>query len=329
MEHEALYWQKENKNVQCLLCPHQCLLKEGQNGICGVRQNVQQKLITHAYNNICAIAIDPIEKKPLYHFMHSTATFSIAMAGCNLKCKNCQNSHISQETEHTGYHFSPSYIVENAISKKCPSISYTYTEPTIFYEYMLETAELAHKHGLKNIMVSNGFINQAPLLHLIPFMDAVNIDVKAFDEKVYRNLTGGSLQPILETIKTLTQQKVHIELTYLLVPSFSDDTKQIMAFIDWLLENKLTFVPLHFSRFFPAYQLEHLLPTPAEHIVEAVKLATSKGMLYAYSGNLNDADNNTYCPFCHTLVIERKYYHTTLKNLINGCCQKCGTKIIS
>jgi pyruvate formate lyase activating enzyme len=327
MNAEAQFWKTENEKIRCLLCPHQCLIGEGQYGICNVRQHVQQKLITRAYNNLCALAIDPVEKKPLYHFMPGTKTFSIAMAGCNLKCKNCQNSHISQEVEHLGYDFPPHYIVENALEKKCPSVSFTYTEPTVFYEYMLETAKLAHENGLKNIMVSNGYINREPLLQLIPYVDAANIDIKAFDEETYKNLTGGSLQPVLDTVKTLMQHSVHVELTYLLVPSFSDDIKQITAFVDWLISNNMQTVPLHFSRFFPSFQLEHLPPTPTEHVLAAVYLAKSKGIHYVYAGNMDDVDNNTYCHSCRTLLIEREHYQIKRMNLEHGTCKKCGRKL--
>lgn len=226
-------------------------------------------------------------KKTFIPFLQGSKTLSLAIAGCNLTCKNCQNAHISQETDIDGYPFSPQQIVELCMEKQCPSISFTYSEPTIFYEYMLETAQLAKSYGIRTIIVSNGYICQEPLNKLIPFIDAGNIDVKAFSEEIYRKLTGGSLLPVLNTIKTLVLHNIHIELTYLMVPNYSDDFAQIEKFINWLSSNNYHHIPLHFSRFFPRYQLSNLYPTPLEHIKKAIDIAYSKGMQHVYAGNVS------------------------------------------
>lgn len=286
MKQIALFWTKENDAIICKLCPNECIIKQNQYGICKVRYNEDGQLFTQAYNNLCALAIDPIEKKPLYHFLPNTKTFSIAIAGCNLRCKNCQNAHISQEVNVEGYPFSPSQIVGMCMEKNCPSISFTYTEPTIYYEFMLETAQLAKQNHLKTIMVSNGYINEEPLLNLIPYLDAVNIDVKAFSDSTYKLLTGGKLNPVLNTIKQLVKYNIHVELTYLIIPSYSDDFIQINKFLDWLKENHLLNIPLHFSRFFPRYQLSHLQATPVNNIKKAIEIATIKGIKYVYAGNV-------------------------------------------
>lgn len=287
MKKEALFWDADNnQNVRCRLCPHGCLIAHQKSGKCKVRYNEKGILYTRAYQNLCALAIDPIEKKPLYHFLPGSKTLSLAIAGCNLTCKNCQNAHISQETDVDGYPFSPQQIVELCLEKQCPSISFTYSEPTIYYEYMLETARLAKNNGIRTIIVSNGYINQEPLNALIPFLDAANIDVKAFSEKTYRILTGGSLLPVLDTIKTLIYHNIHVELTYLIVPTYSDDFDQIDKFLTWLSDNSYHHIPLHFSRFFPRYQLSDLYPTPVEHIKKAMDMARLKGIRHVYAGNV-------------------------------------------
>lgn len=321
---EARYWQNEGKFIRCKLCPHQCLISISHNGICNVRKNIDGKLYTSAFANICALAMDPIEKKPLYHFLPGSKTLSIAHAGCNLHCLNCQNSHISQEISHDGYPFLPEEIVRIAIEKSCPSISYTYTEPTIFYEYVLETTQLAHNLNIKNILVSNGYINPQPLRELIPFIDAVNIDVKAFNENVYKKLTGASLKPILNNILELHRNKVHIELTYLLVPEYSDDEVQIEKFINWLIQQNLQNIPLHFSRFFPSYKLDYLSPTPLSHLKEAYLKAKEKGIQYVYLGNAEIVDNSTFCPACGKKIIKRIGYNSNPNGIKKNHCSFCG-----
>jgi len=326
---EALYWQLEEQKVRCLLCPHRCLLSEGKVGKCKVRFNKDNKLYTRAFGNLCALALDPIEKKPLYHFLPSTKTLSIAHEGCNLQCKNCQNFTISQTiSEKVVDKLLPQQLVQLAINKNIPSISFTYTEPTIFYEYVLETAQLSHSYGIKNVLVSNGYILATPLQQLAPFIDAVNIDVKAFDDEVYKDLTGAHLRPVLDSILYLVEQGIHVELTYLMVPSFSDDQEQIYEFVRWMVQHSLGYIPIHFSRFFPTYKLKQLEPTPLHRMQNAFSIAQKQGIKYVYQGNVGFVDNATYCPICQNKLIERTTgYEVHFLGIKNGKCSRCGQKI--
>ncbi|MEA3451023.1 MAG: AmmeMemoRadiSam system radical SAM enzyme, partial [Bacteroidota bacterium] len=258
MKKEAKYFEiLPEKKVKCTLCPHECILSDGQVGICRARKNINGSLITLVFSNPCAVGIDPIEKKPLYHFLPGSRTFSIGTAGCSLSCKNCQNYSISQASpeETNNYLLKPKDVVSKAIENGCESISYTYTEPMVFYEYMLDTAKLAHQKNLKNIIVSSGFVNQKPLEELIPHIDAANIDLKSFDEKKYKKISSASLQPILNTLLTLKKHNVHLEITNLLIPDYTDDLKIIEKMCNWLTKNKFEETALHFSKFFPTYKL--------------------------------------------------------------------------
>ncbi|NSW45538.1 MAG: AmmeMemoRadiSam system radical SAM enzyme [Bacteroidales bacterium] len=326
---EALFWQVEGQKVRCLLCPHNCLISEGKVGKCKVRFNKDGKLFSQAYGNLCALALDPIEKKPLYHFLPGTKTLSIAHEGCNLQCKNCQNFNISQKlSSNIVAELWPEQLVKLALNKKIPSISFTYTEPTVFYEYVLETAKISHLYGIKNILVSNGYIMPQALQQLSAFLDAVNIDVKAFENEVYKQLTGAQLQPVLDTILYLVEQHIHVELTYLMVPGFSDNIEQIHAFLEWLLRHSLNHIPIHFSRFFPTYELEKLQPTPLEHIQNAYFEAQKMGMKYVYQGNVRLMDNATYCPRCKNILISRKdFYEVNYRGIKNGKCNSCSYNI--
>ncbi len=323
------YYEKlENKKVICKLCPHECELSDGQTGLCNARQNENGELVSLSYGKIVAIHIDPIEKKPLYHFKPGSQTFSIGTAGCNLHCKNCQNSGISQkspnELEFT--EASPEQIVNSAIENGCNSISYTYTEPTIFYEFMLETAKLAHEKGLKNIIVSNGYINEEPLLELIPYIDAANIDLKCFNDSIYRKITTAHLQPVLNTLKTLKDNGIWLEITNLVIPGYTDDLKIIKEMCEWLVDNGFEDVPLHFSRFHPSYKMHDVPSTSIETLDKAYEIAKSKGINYVYLGNLRTEKTNTYCPYCGAIIIERSGFETDAKNF-TGVCPKCGKEI--
>ncbi len=323
--HPALYWELTNNGIQCELCPHYCTLKEGKTGICRTRKNIDNKLFTSAFGNLCASSIDPIEKKPLFHFLPSSKTFSIAINGCTFRCLNCQNWNISQSQPEDSLEIvTPLQIVNSAIKNNCNSISYTYSEPVVFYEYMLETAKIAKSYGLKNIMVSNGYINREPLQELINYIDAANIDLKCFDEKTYKKLTGGSLQPILETIKTLHKSKVWLEITYLIIPAHTDNLNSIKELCKWLFDNKLSEVPLHFSRFFPTYKLDTLPPTPTETLKQAMLIAKSEGIKYVYIGNVREQNSeNTFCNKCNKLLIKRIGYNVTENHIINNKCEFC------
>lgn len=286
---EATYWfSEQNGIVRCQLCPHACQLKEGQTGICRTRENIGGTLYTTAYGNPCSIAVDPIEKKPLYHFLPGSRILSLATAGCNLRCKNCQNWTISQKgpEEIPSYELSPEAVVELAVKERTESIGFTYTEPTVYFEYMLEIAKLARKAGLKTVLVSNGYINPEPLKELCAYLDAANIDLKVFDESLCRKLTGSELKPVLETLRLLKQEYVWLEITNLLVPGFSDDPLKVQEMCSWLVINGFSDTPLHFSRFFPNHQLMDVAPTPVEHVIQACETAKNAGIRFVYAGNM-------------------------------------------
>lgn len=327
----ARYQEKLPDNaVRCHLCPHNCTIHEGKQGICQTRVNHQGELYTIAYGNPCSISVDPIEKKPLFHFLPGTDIFSIATAGCNFRCLNCQNWHISQSSPSmlNNYDLQPEELVESALNQNTNSIAFTYTEPTVFYEYTFDTAKIAHEKGMKTVLISNGYINQKPLIDLCPYLDAANIDLKCFDDAVYRQITGGRLQPVLDTLKTLKEKGVWLEITNLLVPGYSDSPTMIQKMCDWLVENDFADTPLHFSRFFPTYKLEQLAPTAENRLIEAKKIAEKSGMKFVYIGNIPGLrGENTFCPHCKQMLIERIGY-IVKKNLIqNNLCPLCGTHI--
>lgn len=323
------YYEKlDNNKVKCTLCPHACVLGEEQTGLCNARKNSNGELVSLTYGKPVAIHIDPVEKKPLYHFLPGSTTLSFGTAGCNLHCKNCQNSSISQgNPEKIEYiEATPEQIVKTAITNNCKSISYTYTEPTVFYEYMLETAKLSHEAGLKNIIVSNGYINQEPLLELIPYIDAANIDLKCFNDSIYKNITTGSLQPVLNTLVTLKNNGVWLEITNLVIPEHTDNMEMISEMCDWLIENGFSDIPLHFSRFYPSFKMMDVSPTPEETLQEAYNIAKEKGLKYVYLGNIQTDKTNTICPNCGETLLKRSGFSTTTGNF-DGTCPKCGQKI--
>ena len=328
MSKEALFWKKtENKTVQCSLCPRNCVIRDGRRGNCRVRENNNGKLYSLVYAKPASVALDPIEKKPLYHFMPSSETVSFGTAGCNLHCSYCQNWEISQcEPEIVKNKVLPAEIIKKCKEVKSRIISYTYTEPTVFYEYMHETAELAKKNFLKNVMVSNGFINPEPLKKLIPLIDAANIDLKG-NEKFYREVTGAWIEPVLETLKELKRKKVWLEITNLIVPTLNDSALQIKWLSKWIYDNLGSDVPLHFSAFWPTYKLNELPSTPLEKLKEARKIAMNEGLKYVYAGNVNFPEGNTtFCPKCKKAVIKRSGFYVSENLLKNGKCS-CGERI--
>lgn len=328
---EASFYQKlERNSVQCQLCPRRCLVADGERGFCGVRQNRKGVLYTLVYAKPVAIHIDPIEKKPLFHFLPSSTAYSIATAGCNLKCKFCQNWEISQSRpEEVEYvYLEPKDLVKKVKDSGSPTIAYTYSEPTIFYEYMLETARLARQEGLRNIMHSNGYINEAPLRALAKYLDAANIDLKGFSEDYYAKLTSGTLSPVLNSLKVLKEEGVHIEITTLLLSGFNDDEGTLKKMCLWIKENLGPDTPLHFSRFFPMYKLTSLNPTPVESLEKARQIAIQCGLKYVYIGNIPAGPaENTCCPKCKNIIIERRGYFIVQNNLKDGKCKFCGEKI--
>ena len=328
---EALYYKKlDEESVMCLLCPHRCVLRNGQRSFCRVREPRDGKLYTLVYELPCSVHVDPIEKKPVYHMLPGSQSFSIATAGCNLRCKFCQNWQISQEApENT---FNRYLSCEDAVMKArqygCKSIAYTYSEPTVFYEYMLDTSRIAKQHRIRNVYVTGGFINLEPLKELCGVIDAANIDLKGFSDSYLEEVCGERLKPLLDAIKLIKQSGVWVEITNLLVPTLNDDPKMIKDMCAWIKENLGEDTPLHFSRFWPMYKLKNLPPTPLETLKNARRIAGEAGLNYVYIGNVpEEASNNTICPGCKNILIKRSGYFVLENNIENSMCKFCGRRI--
>jgi len=322
---EGLYYEVKGKNVQCHICPNNCIISPSKFGICKARKNVNSKLIAWTYGKPCSLSIDPVEKKPLFHFYPGKRVYSFSTTGCNLKCKFCQNWNTSQAfLEDVPYkEMKPKQIVDDALENNCDMIAYTYTEPTIFYEFVLDTAKLAHKKGLKNITVTNGFINQKPLKRLYKYIDGVNVDLKAFNDDYYRKICGARLKPVLETIKTLSKMDVWLELTNLIVPGHNDDMKEIKKMCEWIKDLDDS-IPLHFSRFFPCYKMADVKPTPQKTLMDAYKIAKKVGLKYVYVGNMFvDKEDDTFCPKCDKVLVKREGF---IASDVKKKCS-CGFKL--
>jgi len=320
----------EGGEIQCELCPHRCRVAKGKRGICRVRENREGKYYSLVYGNPCAVHLDPIEKKPFSHVLPGTTSFSLATAGCNFQCKFCQNWEISQASPEDVYSAEapPEMIVSRAKEIGARSVAYTYVEPTIFYEYMFDICQLAKKVGLLNVYHSDGFINPVPLKNLCKVLDAANIDLKGFTENFYRELCGGELAPVLETLKTLKQEKVHVEITNLVIPTKNDEMPVIKEMCLWIKKELGADTPLHFSRFYPLYKLKTLPPTPVSTLDKARAVALSAGLEYAYVGNVPGHEGeNTFCPKCKKMIIQRTGYMVGEVNVKAGKCKYCGKPI--
>ena len=326
----AKYFVDTPRGIKCKLCPSACVLKEGEMGDCRTRKNIDGVLYSLAYGNPCAIHVDPIEKKPLNHFLPGSRSLSIATAGCNLACLNCQNWQISQKSplDTTNYDLMPVDVVEMAIEKDCSSIAYTYTEPIVYYEYMYDTAKRAKEAGIKNVMVSAGYIEERPLRELCPVIDAANIDLKSFSNEIYEMLNAGSLDPVLRTLKILKKESVWLEITNLIVPDWTDDPDMIKRMCDWLYDNGFENTPLHFSRFTPMYKLKRLPATPVEMLNKAYDIAHNAGLKYIYTGNVpGHPAQDTYCPKCKKKLVDRSGYKIGEVHIKNGKCEYCNESI--
>jgi len=327
---EGLYYVQTPRGVKCQICPNECDVKLNELSDCRNRTNINGKLYTIAYGNPCAVHIDPIEKKPLAHFLPTSRTFSIATAGCNLVCLNCQNWTISQASprETRNYDLMPQKVVEECINNHCESIAYTYSEPLTFYEYTLDTAKIAHQKGIKNVLVSAGYIHEEPLRNLSRYIDAANIDLKSFSNDIYLKLNGGKLEPVLNTLKILKEENVWLEITNLLIPSWTDNFDMIKEMCDWLYKNGLHENPLHFSRFHPMYKLTQLPSTPVSTLNKAREIALNAGIKFVYIGNVpGTSAQNTNCPKCKKVIIERRGYSIMNNHILNNSCKFCGEKI--
>ncbi len=324
----------DGQKVRCELCHHHCLIDHGNTGICRTRLNKKGVLYSLVYGYPIVQNIDPVEKKPLYHFLPASQTYSIGTLGCNLSCANCQNYDISQLKDinrklHGSDEVSPERIIDNALGDDCRSISYTYNEPTVFAEYALAIMKLAHENGLKNIWVSNGYMSSACLNDILPYLDAANIDIKSFDDEFYRNNCGASLAPILENLKRLKEEQVHVEITTLLIPSLSDEPEMLRQLADFIVSDLDADTPWHLTRFAPeiSWQLKDHQTTGEDLIYEAVEIGKDAGLKYVYAGNLpGDQYENTYCPKCREVAIRRFGYHIERFDL-NGHCSYCDRSL--
>jgi pyruvate formate lyase activating enzyme len=327
---EALFVETTRYGVHCLKCPNDCTIPSGGTGVCRNRINVQGTLYSIAYGNPCAVHVDPIEKKPLLHFLPGTRAFSIAAAGCNMACLNCQNWQISQvsprETENAD--LMPRAVVDECVRNNCASVAYTYSEPTTFYEYAFDTATIARQRGIRNVWKSNGYIEEAPLRQLCKVIDAANIDLKSFDDSIYARLNAGKLAPVLRTLRVFHEEHVWLEITNLVIPGWTDDLSMIKRMCAWLCKSGLEDVPLHFSRFVPLYKLNQVASTPVSRLEEAHAAAVAEGVKYVYVGNVpGHPREHTYCHHCKKMILERRGYSILTNSMKGGRCGFCGAVI--
>jgi pyruvate formate lyase activating enzyme len=320
----------EGKIVACHLCAHECRIPEGKSGVCRVRKNLGGELFSLNSDRVIAANLDPIEKKPLYHFLPGSYSFSIASMGCNFSCRFCQNHSISmvnEEKDIQGDEISPAQLVAMAGKSRARSLSYTYTEPTVFFELTLEAARLGRAAGLKNVLVSNGYLTRQALSLLGPFLDGANIDLKSFNDEFYRKYCSARLQPVLGTISAMREMGIWVEVTTLLIPGLNDDRREISGLISFLCGLDAS-IPWHVSRFFPNYRLLDIPPTEARVIHDFLQSAADKGLKFLYGGNLADSKwSDTRCPECHEVLIVRSGYHVENRGLQKGCCRFCGARI--
>jgi pyruvate formate lyase activating enzyme len=317
-------------DVQCELCPKGCLIRPGQSGECRVRVNREGRLLAVTYGYPCAVHVDPVEKKPLFHFLPGSGILSLATVGCNLHCKNCQNWEISQANPEDvpAEELAPDEIAGLARQAGCPSIAYTYTEPLVYYEYTLDSCRRTREEGLRNVLVTAGYINEAPWRKLCQYVDAANIDLKALSDRFYRDICGATLKPVLRALMLAKAWGVHVEVTNLLIPTLNDSDAMLRDVCRWIAENLGRETPLHFSRFFPQYQMQNLPPTPAATLDRAREIARSEGLQFVYIGNLLHPDaENTLCPGCGRLLIARYRYTIRENCLVGNRCPGCQREI--
>jgi pyruvate formate lyase activating enzyme len=329
---EAKYYEKlTDQKVRCLLCPRECLVDDFERGYCGVRENVGGTYNTVVYGRVCSYHVDPIEKKPLFHFLPGTTAFSIATVGCNMECKFCQNWEISQERPENvnAVYLPPGQLADTAKRYASPTIAYTYTEPTVFYEYMLDSAIEGHTRGIRSVVITAGYIEREPLLKLAGEVDAIKIDLKSYTEDFYSKICSSGLKPVLDAIRTVRETGTWLEIVYLVIPTLNDDEKQIDLMCRWLLDSVGDEVPLHFTRFHPTYRLKNLPPTPVSSVERAREVALSRGLKYVYVGNVpaGHPGESTHCPGCGSVVVKRAGYMILSFDLAQGKCPDCGTAI--
>ena len=325
---EAMLYEKEDAKVRCNICAHHCRITENGYGVCRTRQNIDGKLFTLIYSSVSSSHVDPIEKKPLYHFFPGTLVFSLGTISCNFRCKHCQNWSIS--TAKVGEVYTTEMPPEEAIrqTKKsgCDGIAWTYNEPTIWFEYTYDSAKLAKREELYTIYVTNGYISEDALNEIAPFLDAANVDVKAFSDSFYKKISGAKLEPVLETCERMQEKKIHLELTYLIIPGYNDSEEEIKKFSEWVVDLNAS-APVHFSAFYPAHLMLDVPPTSIETLEMAHGIAKEAGLAYVYLGNVPGHEyENTFCPDCGELLIERTGYHVR-KRISKPECPECGRSI--
>jgi len=328
---KASYYKKlSEREVECTLCPRQCRVSPLERGYCGVRENDNGEYYTLVYSRPCSLNVDPIEKKPLFHFLPGTNAFSLATAGCNVNCKFCQNWNISQvrPEQVDNYNLSPSDIAKLAKNNLCPTIAYTYSEPVIFYEYMYDCAVNGHKEGIRSVAITGGYIQREPLIKLLKILDAVKIDLKAFIDSFYKEYVNGELKPVLDSIITIHDAGMWIELVYLVIPTLNDNPDDIKRMCSWITENLGADVPLHFTRFHPMYLMKNLPPTPVSTLEKLHNIAKHNGINFVYVGNVpGHKYEHTYCPDCQKIIIERRGYNLGEFHIIDGKCEYCHSLI--
>ena len=329
MKKEAMLYEKlQDNNVHCFLCSHHCRIADSKYGICGVRKNEKGRLYTQVYGEVIASHIDPIEKKPLYHFLPGTSTYSIATVGCNFKCGFCQNWQISQVSKRSGkgslggHELKPEEVVREAKKNKCKSISYTYTEPTIFFEYAYDTAKIAKEKGLYNTFVTNGYMTKDALGAIKPYLDASNVDLKFFNNETYRKICKGSLEPVLESIRYMKKLGMWVEVTTLIVPGLNDSDKELKSIAEFIRDTGKD-IPWHISRFHPDYKYTETPPTSLETLKNAESIGKKAGLKYIYLGNVAE-EGNTYCSACGKLLIGRAGYAIAENGIKMSKCPECN-----
>jgi pyruvate formate lyase activating enzyme len=324
---EARYYKKlKEGGIECGICPRHCRVTDLERGYCGARENRSDVYYTLVYGLPCALNIDPIEKKPLFHFYPGTTALSLATAGCNVNCKFCQNWEISQSRpEQTdNLNLPPKELVALCVSRNVPTIAYTYSEPVIFYEYMYDTAELGHKKSIKSVMITGGYIEERPLDDLMPHLDAIKVDLKAIREKYYREVVRGELKPILDRLVQIKKAGMWLEIVYLVVPTLNDTEEEFRELAQWVKTNLGVDTPVHFTRFHPQYLLKNLPMTPQKTLETAHAVARAEGLEFVYLGNVpGHPAESTYCPSCGEVLIQRRGYRIYQYNLQGNRCGKC------
>jgi pyruvate formate lyase activating enzyme len=331
MKEAKLYRKKDNQKVQCITCAHRCIIAPGKRGICGVRENREGKLYLLVYGKAVALHVDPIEKKPLFHFMPGAPAMSVATVGCNMHCFNCQNADISQmpkdQSRIQGEDMTPENLIQATVRQQCQIIAYTYTEPAVFWDYAYDTAKLANQKAIKNVFVTNGYLSKESLEEISPFLDGANVDLKAFRDATYKSICGARLKPVLDTIRRMKELEIWMEITTLLIPGLNDseeELKEIARFIHGIDPA----IPWHISRFYPTYRMTDRPPTSVESIQKARNIGIEAGLRYVYPGNIpGDEGESTFCHQCRTRLIHRRGYQIVDNRLSGGKCPECGSEI--